>query len=114
MLSSARRPTRLILVCESQAYPTPIPKTAKPEDVILYEWNQVAAYKNVAEAAQAQITGSMNDPTLCPVAFGRHSGASNYGFADGHIQWMRWEQTWEPAGGAGGANLWNGCGAPAS
>jgi prepilin-type N-terminal cleavage/methylation domain-containing protein/prepilin-type processing-associated H-X9-DG protein len=26
----------------------------------------------------------------------RHNGGSNYGFADGHVKWYRWESTMEP------------------
>jgi len=114
LLSSVKFSTRLILVCESHACPSAIPANARPEDAVIYEWNQVAAYKTTPEDPHAQITENASSPAGCPVPFTRHAGGANYGFADGHVRWLRWTETWQPSGSRNGPNLWNGCGAPAS
>lgn len=110
-LSSVVKSTSLILVCESQAYPTDIPPGTALDQVSGYEYNQVAAYATTHELPQAQISSTMR---RCGVAFDRHSGGSNYGFADGHVKWMKWMDTWRPSAGNSGPNLWNGCGKPGS
>lgn len=113
-MSSIRRASKMILICESQAYPTRIPNNTKPEDAISYEWGQVAAYAQSPEQTQAQISYLMSIPHSCPVPFERHNGGAVYGFADGHVQWMKWKDTWQPSGINNGANCWNGHDKPAS
>ncbi len=49
-----------------------------------------------------------------PVAWDRHGNGSNYGFADGHVRYMKWEETWQPSGQTSGENQWNGLGQPGS
>jgi prepilin-type N-terminal cleavage/methylation domain-containing protein/prepilin-type processing-associated H-X9-DG protein len=110
VLSSVVRSTSLILTCESQACPTPIPPGTAPDQVSGYEFNQVAAYAQTPEMAQAQIDAGMRQPKSCPVPFERHGGGANYGFADGHAKWMKWKDTWQPSGINAGPNCWNGCG----
>lgn len=109
-LSSVVKSTGLILVCESQAYPSPIPPGTPPDQVSNLEFNQVAAYAQTLEMAQAQIYPSMRNAMSCPVPFERHSGGSNYGFADGHVKWMKWQETWLPSNSTAGPNYWNGFG----
>lgn len=109
-LSSVVKSTCLILTCESQAYPSPIPPGTALDQVSGYEFNQVAAYVQAPEMAQAQIYSSMRQPNGCPVPFERHGGGANYGFADGHVQWMKWNYTWQPSGANTGPNRWNGSG----
>lgn len=109
-LSSVVKMTSLILTCESQAYPTPIPAGTALSQVSGYEYNQVAAYAQTLEAAQVQIYSTMRQGTSCPVPFERHGGGANYGFADGHVKWMKWHETWKPSGANNGPNCWNGCG----
>lgn len=113
-LEGVPRPSRLILVCESQPYPTRYPAGTKPEDASAYEWNQVAAYSKTLENQMAQISPTMNSSASCPVSFERHSGGANYAFGDGHAQWLTWRKTWEPSLATDGRNLWNGLGKPAS
>lgn len=109
-LSSVVKSTGFILTCESQAYPSPIPPGTALDQVSGYEFNQVAAYAQAPEMAQAQIDSGMGQPTSCPVPFERHGGGANYGFADGHVKWMKWKETWQPSGVNNGPNRWNGCG----
>jgi prepilin-type N-terminal cleavage/methylation domain-containing protein/prepilin-type processing-associated H-X9-DG protein len=113
-LSQVVRPARLILITESQAYPSPIPPGTTQDDAIAYEWGQVAAYVDRPEMVQAQISYLMRFPKSCPVPFERHNGGANYGFADGHIRWMKWSETWQPSGQNNGPNCWNGHGKAAS
>ncbi len=114
VLSSVKQPSELILICESKAAPNPIPKGTPIDQVSGYEWNQVAAYTRVEEAAQAQIKAATLTVDKCPVPFDRHSDSSNYGFADGHVKTLRWDKTWQPSGVTNGANRWNGGDTPAS
>ena len=46
-------------------------------------WDDLAAY----------YAGDGHNWLVDHLAQDRHSGGSNYGFADGHTKWMRWEQT---------------------
>lgn len=112
--SDVESASSMILICESQAYPTPIPAGTKIEDVTNYEWNQVAAYSAKPEAPQAQISYLMNKPDSCPCAFERHGNGANYGFLDGHVQFIQWRETWKPGGNNNSPNLWNGLTLPAS
>jgi prepilin-type N-terminal cleavage/methylation domain-containing protein/prepilin-type processing-associated H-X9-DG protein len=109
-LSSVFKSTGFILTCESQAYPSPIPPGTPLDQVSAYEFNQVAAYATVFEMAQAQINSTMLQPKSCPVPFERHGGGANYGFADGHVKWMKWKDTWLPSSLNTGPNSWNGYG----
>jgi len=113
-MNTVARPSSLILICESQPCPNPIPANCPPDQATAYEWNQVAAYVSVRENVMAQIDATMTQPNPCPVPFTRHSGQANYGFADGHVKSMQWADTWLPSGTTAGKNCWNGQGPPGS
>lgn len=114
-LGSVPRTSKLILICESQPYgngpyPPVIPEGKSASE---WEWNQVAAYVRIPEQTHAQVSHTMQNSSACPVPFNRHSGGANYGFADGHVQWMKWKDTWKPSGLTEGRNHWNGYGTTA-
>ncbi len=107
-LSDVKNPSELILLCESKPFPGNNPVSQGGT-----EWNQVAAYVKMKELPPAQIDPRQTEETS-PVAMKRHNGGANYGFADGHTRWMRWEQTWLPSGQLNGPNKWNGGQTPGS
>ena len=113
-ISSVRSASQMILICESKSHPYAIPDGTPPERVVNYEWNQVAAYTRSQERREAQISHLMDRADRCPVPFLRHGTGANYGFADGHVGLLRWEETWRPSGRTDGENQWNGEGEPAS
>jgi prepilin-type processing-associated H-X9-DG protein/prepilin-type N-terminal cleavage/methylation domain-containing protein len=113
-LSSVRSAANMIVICESQPHPYKIPEGTSVEQATNYEWNQVAAYVRVKERRNAQISPDMDRPDSCPVPFERHGTGANYGFADGHAELLRWEETWQPSGRIDDENKWNGHGEPAS
>ncbi|MDD3925174.1 MAG: prepilin-type N-terminal cleavage/methylation domain-containing protein [bacterium] len=45
------------------------------------------------DSLSAYLSGSGSNWLLDHVAEERHNGGCNYGFADGHVKWMRWEET---------------------
>jgi len=46
--------------------------------------------------AQATLAGTSDKPEIVRIKWDRHSGGSNYIFADGHAKWFRLEQTLNP------------------
>lgn len=112
--SAMQSPSQMILICESQPAPVPYGQGDTTLNATNKEWNQVAAYVGAPENAKAQISYLMTNPATCPCAFERHGGGANYGFADGHVRFLRWKETWEPSGINNGPNQWNGADAPAS
>ncbi len=107
-LSRINSLSNFILVCESK------PTSGSYRSGNALEWNQVAAYTQTPEQPPAQISHLMRVVDTCPVPFDRHAGGANYGFADGHVKHMRWEETWLPSGQTSGDNQWNGLTRPAS
>lgn len=107
-LGDIKDPASMILICESKPYPGELSAAQGGT-----EWNQVAAYVTWKEQTPAQIDPSQTEKTS-PVAMYRHNGGANYGFADGHSKWLKWEATWQPSGRLDGPNMWNGMGKPAS
>ena len=108
-LGSISSPSELIMIAESQPFPNPdVPVSNGGQ-----EWNQVAAYVTQKEDPRAQIDPSQKKDGG-PVPHKRHGDGAVYGFADNHVKWMRWEQTWMPSGQLNGKNMWNGGQDPAS
>jgi prepilin-type N-terminal cleavage/methylation domain-containing protein/prepilin-type processing-associated H-X9-DG protein len=108
-LGSIASPAELIMIAESQPFPNPeIPVSQGGQ-----EWNQVAAYVTAKEDPRAQIDPSQKKDGG-PVPHRRHGDGAVYGFADNHVKWMKWEQTWLPSGQLNGKNMWNGGQDPAS
>lgn len=109
-LSQVSSPSQLIQIAESKPFPGEYDKSGGGAS----EWNQVAAYVTKPEQQYAQINHTILKQQGGPVAFERHSEGANYGFADGHVSFLRWQDTWQPSGRVNGDNQWNGLTTPAS
>lgn len=84
-----RRPSKAILFVEGAPRDPKVQPNPADEP-----WQHVATWDNTADA----LKGHVSPTNKRNIRYNQHNGKANYGFVDGHVELLAWDDTWKPIG----------------